>query len=383
MLDCRKACALKKKERDEQYVMENRISMIQQNFDDATTLQGTVFSVDEGLLDEVETMFEFLRKEIIALRKKNIQLKKELAEAESDKRETFNHASSLDHSLALSKMCGEQMAKTNATLLDDNNRRRKESNNLKNELKTQQQAHESQLQEIRAEFELALNHREIELNDLKQRVQSSVSFHNIEVQAARDEAERKQEEQYLQISQMREEIRSIQDSHQEYLTKLFAALETTQESRKSTAVPGSLDTRRDDEIVELREEVAKLRQSAATEGNGNGDATRKEAARSMKYIVKKNRGRRKSQVQHLQHLTSQLEEHLAAGNLAQMQQLVLSLRETILVEEKSNSKMDRETVNMIDNAVMYSQHGIADADAALLADNQKLRRKLEKKHYKK
>ena len=40
--------------------------MMQQTLDDATTVMGggTVFSVDEGLLDEVETMFEYLRKEI-------------------------------------------------------------------------------------------------------------------------------------------------------------------------------------------------------------------------------------------------------------------------------------------------------------------------------
>ena len=55
MILCKKALALKKEERDEHHVMEHRMSVIQQNFDDATTLQGTVFSVDEGLLDEVET----------------------------------------------------------------------------------------------------------------------------------------------------------------------------------------------------------------------------------------------------------------------------------------------------------------------------------------
>lgn len=50
----RKVFLVKKKERDEQKAMETRMSVIQQTFDDAT-VQGTVFSVDEGLLDEVET----------------------------------------------------------------------------------------------------------------------------------------------------------------------------------------------------------------------------------------------------------------------------------------------------------------------------------------
>ena len=51
---CRKSYAVKKKERDDEDVIATRMSMIQQNFDDATTVQGTVFSVDEGLLEEVE-----------------------------------------------------------------------------------------------------------------------------------------------------------------------------------------------------------------------------------------------------------------------------------------------------------------------------------------
>ena len=51
----RKEAALKRNERDQQNNMNNRMNVIQQTFDDATTIQGTVFSVDEGLLDEVET----------------------------------------------------------------------------------------------------------------------------------------------------------------------------------------------------------------------------------------------------------------------------------------------------------------------------------------
>ena len=53
---CRQAFELKKKEHSEHRVLERRMSTVQQTFEDATTLQGTgtVFSVDEGLLDEVE-----------------------------------------------------------------------------------------------------------------------------------------------------------------------------------------------------------------------------------------------------------------------------------------------------------------------------------------
>ena len=86
MSNCKQIYATKKKEKEEETVIASRMSMIQQNFDDASTVHGTVFSVDEGLLEEVETMFEFLRKEIVALRKKNTTLKKQLSESEAYKR---------------------------------------------------------------------------------------------------------------------------------------------------------------------------------------------------------------------------------------------------------------------------------------------------------
>lgn len=86
----------KKKEKEEEHAITSRMSMIQQNFDDASTVQGTVFSVDEGLLEEVETMFEFLRKEIVALRKKNTALKKQLTESEAYKRVCGNNSVDID-----------------------------------------------------------------------------------------------------------------------------------------------------------------------------------------------------------------------------------------------------------------------------------------------
>lgn len=276
------------------------------------------------------------------------------------------------------------MSKTNMALLDDNNRRRKEVNKLKNELKTQQQAHEAQLQEMRSEFEMALRNREMEVKNMQQNLRSSDALHRREVQAVRDEAARKEEEHYSQISRLRDEIKNTQDSHQDYLSKLMNVLETTQESRRTTSAPSEdmLLRRRDEEIADLKDEVTRLRQSGGSESNGNADAKKKDAVKAMKYIVKKNREQRKSRVKSIGALTSQMEESLASGDLTNIQQLLTSMKDTIHASEKSNSKMDREMVNMIDNtASYYAQDGNtdADADATLIAENQKLRRKLEKK----
>lgn len=382
MITGRRVLAAKIKERDEQKAIESRMTVIQQTFDDATTMQGTVFSVDEGLLDEVETMFEFLRKEIVILRKKNTKLKKELAEAESDKREIFNHASSVDHAFALSKIRNEQMSKTNMSLLDDNNRRRKEVGKLKNELKTQQQAHESQLQDMRSEFEMALRHRETQVTNVSHDLRSSTVLHKREIEQIRQEASRQKDEHFSQISRLRDEIKNTQNSHDDYLSKLMNVLETTQESRNSMIAAPSRDRildMKDAEIADLRDEITRLRQSSGgvedTNGHVNDNADRKEATKAMKYIVKKNREQRKARVHELGELTNRLEESLALGDLSQMQQLIVNMKSDIQTNEKSNSKMDREVVTMIDNTAIYS-HG-SDIQQEVMLENQKLRRKLK------
>lgn len=386
MMMARKAVSIKRKESEEQAAMETRMSIIQQNFDDATTVGGgTVFSVDEGLLEEVETMFEFLRKEIVVLRKKNTKLKKELAESESDKRELFNQASSTDHALALSKIRNDQMSKTNMTLLDDNNRRRKESTKLKNELKTQQEAHESQLQDMREEFDSALKYREDEVQSLQLHLESLKSEHEREMYALRRECEGKQEEHYNQIARLHDEVKSTQNTHEDYLSKLMNVLETTQRSSILVAAPPDTNVLRekDEEIAKLKEELSRLRETSSTAGsNGSSDtAGKQEATRAMKYIIKKNREQRKNRVQHVETMVKDFEESLSSGYMARSQNLIKSLNEAVQAGEKANSRMDREMVNMIEKTTSYlPSSSNNDDDLKLLkAENEKLRRKLARK----
>jgi myosin-5 len=357
MIVGKKIVAMKKKERSKHVAMESRMSVVQQAFSCVGSVQGSVFSVDEGLLDEVETMFEFLRKEIVVLRKKNMKLKKDLSAAESDKREIFKHSQNLDHSFAVAKIRNEQMSKTNNTLFEDNSKRRKEMIKLKNELKTQQQAHEAQLQEMRSEFETALRRRDLEVTSIAQHLQSSESAHKRELQQVRDEAERKQDEHFSQISRLREEVINTQNSHQDYLSKLMDVLETTQESRRAVSAISDdthLLRRKDDEILMLKEQVAKLRHKSEASTNDVVDTSRSRSQnddiKSMKKVIKKNREGRKSRVQYLGDLANQLEASLALGDLSQVNQLLMSMKETVQKGEKESSKIDRAMVNMLDNA---------------------------------
>jgi myosin heavy subunit len=385
MLMGKKALSIKRKEREDQDAMDTRMNIIQQNFDDATTVNGggTVFSVDEGLLEEVETMFEFLRKEIVALRKKNTKLKKELAESESDKREIFNHASGVDHALALSKIRNDQMSKTNMTLLDDNNRRRKESNKLKIELKTQQEAHEAQLQDMRDEFDRALRYRELEMQSLQLNLQELTSQHEHELEMLKQDSERKQEEHFNQIARLHDEVKSTQNTHEDYLSKLMNVLETTGPSIVA-APPIDVVREKDIEIAQLKEELARLRVTSTTAGSNGGvdDTGKQEAVKAMKYIVKKNREQRKQRLQNTEAIAKDFVESLSSGDMSRTRSLIQSLTEALHAGEKANSRMDREMVNMIENTTSYlpGNSSISSAtDNNLRAENERLRRKLAKK----
>jgi len=384
MTICKKIYAAKKKERDAEHAMESRMTMMQQNFDDASTVGGggTVFSVDEGLLEEVETMFEFLRKEIVVLRKKNTKLKRELAESEAEKREMFNHASSTEHAFALSKIRSEQLTRNNAQLTENANRFKKEISKLKTELKTQQYGHELQLRDMRQEFDMALERRDAEVKTLETKLQTTTAMHKREVQLITDDAERTREENYAEIMRLREEIKRTQDSHQDYLSKLMGVLETTQANRSTSPHEEEMIRKKDSQILELKTELAKLQKSTGTTPQDN--KTRKDTIRSMKYIVKKNREHRKVRVHEIDQLVNQLEVRLSPDVRSESQNIIDSLKDAIQYDEKCNSKMDREVVNMIEHSSSYYiplDVNNQNADyGAIVAENQKLRRKLEKKY---
>lgn len=166
-------------------------------------------------------------------------------------------------------------------------------------------------------------------------------------------------------------------------------LETTQASRRigSSPVDDDILRQKDSEIARLNEEVAMLRMArGGRSSHGESEdveGNRKEAVKSMVYSVKKNRQQRKAHVQQLQALASQLGETISYGHPSQMQNLVESLKDAIKMGEQSNSKMDREMVNMIDFSSMYFTPTATCAPESLddlIAENQKLRRKLEKKN---
>lgn len=173
------------------------------------------------------------------------------------------------------------------------------------------------------------------------------------------------------------------------MAKLMDVLETTEANRRvdTSTIDHELLRQKDREIARLTQEVASLRTSsgvASTSNSKEDNKNKQESVRSMVYSVKNNRQKRKSNVSHMQALTVELEACIASGDQLQMQKLVESLKSAIQTGEKSSSRMDREMVNMIDFSAAHLNPASFNADAnldELVVENQKLRRKLEKKHH--
>jgi CRISPR/Cas system-associated exonuclease Cas4 (RecB family) len=163
-------------------------------------------------------------------------------------------------------------------------------------------------------------------------------------------------------------------------------LETTQQSRQvdGASMDIGMLRQKDEEIARLKEELAALRANSSSNANEVNEQQKQDAVKSMVYSVKKNRQHRKSHVTQMQTLASQLENSIASGDHAQMSSLVESLKNAIQAGEKANSKMDREMVNMIDFSSAYFNPQVAGSGAnidELVAENQRLRQKLEKRHH--
>jgi Na+/phosphate symporter len=104
----------------------------------------------------------------------------------------------------------------------------------------------------------------------------------------------------------------------------------------------------------LKEQVAKLRHKSEASTNDVVDTSRSRSQnddiKSMKKVIKKNREGRKLRVQYLGDLANQLEASLALGDLSQVNQLLMSMKETVQKGKKESSKIDCAMVNMLDNA---------------------------------
>lgn len=246
--------------------------------------------VDENMLEEIETMFDYLRKEIFMLRGKNTELKAELREAEDDKREILIHAESSEAAASSSRLQVAALTKSNAVLSKEILEHRHEAALLKKELKNTNTYHEEAVMAIKSNHENTNKQLAAEVSDLQMSLREVKRQKHQEKKHLREEMAKLEEAHAADIARMKANLRQTQESHHDYLAKLMEVLETTHEQRevetaRISAELNAVKEEKDMQIIQLQREVETLKSlqtnGVAPETHGTDEAMELEALRRL------------------------------------------------------------------------------------------------------
>mmetsp|Transcript_22724 Transcript_22724/g.30071 ORF Transcript_22724/g.30071 Transcript_22724/m.30071 type:complete len:1523 (-) Transcript_22724:252-4820(-) len=383
--------------------MDHRLSTLQQQVQDEASFCGETISVDEKLLEEIEEMFEYLRKEIFTLRAKNSDLKNELVEAEADKREIAQHAESIDAAAKLSNLRASQLTKTNQALIKELMQHRQEVAGLKREMKAKESRFGTEMDNLRREYEQTMGHRDIENKIIVEELKAVRTTHKIEIDMLKDELERSREDHFHETMKLKEELKKTQDAHHDYLAKLMDVLETTHAARETETARintelKSVREQKDREIAMLRREITALKTTKKGESAVLQSPLMKDGEiRKMKESTTRHAMERAQRAQRFRSELLELEISLTNqegtsdkegtsllrrkkrslqkdDEVAKLKQKIRILEQIYHAEEKSHEKSDYETLKKLDAALSRTSND----DALTRMEEQLCRERAEK-----
>jgi len=229
-------------------------------------------TVNEDLLEEIESMFDYLRKEIFTLRGKNADLKAELRDAENDKRELISHAESAEAAASSSRLQVAQLTKTIQNQTSDIGDYRSELVSLRKQVKSLQQSSGEEVESVKVDYEKLLKERESEIISLQKTIKQSRISCDQEKRVLKDSLQKMEDSHVTEMMRLKDELRRTQDSHHDYLAKLMDVLETTHAARENetariSAELNAVKEEKDAQIIALRREVDTLRKFHKTDVN--------------------------------------------------------------------------------------------------------------------
>lgn len=208
--------------------MENRLSKLQEQVHvlspeadvDVNITLGSK-PVNEDMMQEVETMFDYLRREISELRHENEDLKADTDVLDEEKRELSLHVQSAHAATQVVQNQLAQLQATNETLSAEARANKKKVTILKKELKGLEEHHLQDIDGMREAYEKAIADRDAEIRELKGELKASETALRMEREMLTDEIERVQEEHLSEIMRLKNELKKTRDSHHDYLAKLM------------------------------------------------------------------------------------------------------------------------------------------------------------------
>lgn len=346
-------------------------------------LRGSKREVNEELLEEVEMMFDVLRKEIFSLRGKNTQLKTEMRESEDDKRELIAHAESAEAAASSSRLQVAKLMKSNQLLMDEVQEQKHDILGMKKNAKAAKSNRQEEVTAALEEKERTLKERDGELAALQLTIRQGKKTCDQEKKKLKNEIVKLEEAHVTEILRLKDELRRTQDSHHDYLAKLMDVLETTHQAREQETARISAELlavkeEKDTQIASLQREVETLRRMNQTDmGQLNREMKDKtNEVQGLRRDLERNSAARMQRSQKFQEVSNRLVAAVSPDNLVaitsarrgrgkkvsvveeetmRMKKMIRFLGDLYSLEETSQSNVDDDMLKMLDNVKAASE----------------------------
>ena len=311
------------------------------------------------------------------LRGKNANLKGELRDAESDKRELISHAESAEAAASSSRLQVAQLSKTLQAQTAEAAEYRAEIMTMRKQVKAKDQSREEDMESVKIDYEKLLKERNSEIVSLQKTIKHSRRSFEQEKRVMKDKLQKAEDAHVSEIVRLKDELRRTQDSHHDYLAKLMDVLETTHAARESetariSAELNAVKEEKDAQIITLRREVDSLRKMhkvdvKALQGEMQGKVTE---VTKMKRELEDSSVGRNQRTRRFDELARRLNLAVSPDNLVaitsarrsrgkkisvleeeavKMKKMVQIMGELYEVERSSQVKVDTEMLRMLDN----------------------------------
>ena len=175
----------------------------------------------EGMMQEVDNMFDYLRKEISDLRAENEELQADANAFDEENRELSRNLQAAQAASQVTKSKFGDLEKTNEELHSEVKSNKAKVAELKKELKAQGEVRAQDVDAMRKDYKKAIADRDAEIRKLKGDLKASKRALRMEREMLTDEVERVQEEHLAEIMRLKNELKKTRDSHHDYLAKLM------------------------------------------------------------------------------------------------------------------------------------------------------------------
>jgi len=241
--------------------------------------------VNEDLLQDVESMFEYLRTEMDALRTTNAQLQEDIQHRDAGIQEWKGRtqaaeAAAVAHSLTVTKLTKQKAGEDRSS-----EELQRKVHELKQQLRTKEQERGEGILRLRDDAQRVIDEKDDQMDSLRNRYTKAVKMHQKDLAILQSQHNRTEEELLQENMRFKEELKRTQESHHEYLAKLMDVLETTHQTREEETAKISHELRtvkeeKNSTIATLQAEIAGLKQTILiNHSNSNADGS-SSAARS-------------------------------------------------------------------------------------------------------